>query len=197
MFIRNLRSKSLAQLSDEQLMAGYRASGNPDAVSELFGRYLHLVHAMCMKYADDPEDRSDLVMVIFEKVMTELTQSEVINFNTWLFSLSRNACVSWFRQQQRYASNVENWGAGKKNEDWVVENEASERLYDEQDALETKLSAAIEQLDERQRVCIHLFFFEKKSYKDIAEHTGFDVSDVKSYLQNGKRRLKGLLIPDS
>jgi RNA polymerase sigma factor (sigma-70 family) len=197
MFIRNLRSKSLAQLSDEQLIAGYRSSGNPDSVSELFGRYLHLVHAMCMKYADEPEDRSDLVMVIFEKVMTELAQNEVLNFNTWLFSLSRNVCVSWFRQQQRYASKIENWGNEKKIDDFVVENEASERLYNGEEDLEVKLTAALAQLDERQRVCIHLFFFEKKSYKDIAGHTGFDVSDVKSYLQNGKRRLKGLLIPDS
>lgn len=193
MLIRNLRSKSLAHLSDEQLIAGYRASGNPDIVSELFGRYLHLVHAMCMKYAGDPEDRSDLVMVIFEKVMTELNQSEVINFNTWLFSLSRNACVSWFRQQQRYASKIDNWGAEKKNEELVVEHEASERLYNGEAELEEKLAAALEQLDERQKACIHLFFFEKRSYKDIAAQTGFNVSDVKSYLQNGKRRLRVLL----
>lgn len=193
MFIRNLRSKSLALLSDDQLIAGYRLSGNPDSVSELFGRYLHLVHAISMKYADTPEDRSDLVMMIFEKVMTELAQNEVINFNTWLFSLSRNTCVSWFRQQQRYASKIENWAAEKINEDLVVENEASERLHHGEVGLEQKLVAALEQLDERQKLCIHLFFFEKKSYKAIAEHTGFDVSDVKSYLQNGKRRLKGLL----
>lgn len=193
MFLRSLRSTSLAQLSDEQLIAGYRASGNPEAVSELFGRYLHLVHAMSMKYADDSEDRSDLVMMIFEKVMTELSHNEIHSFNNWLFSLSRNVCVSWFRQRQRYADKIENWGAEKKMDDWVVENEAAERLYNGERSVEEKLSAALQQLDERQRQCIELFFFERKSYKDIAEQTGFEVSDVKSYLQNGKRRLRGLL----
>lgn len=76
-----------------------------------------------------------------------------------------------------------------------MENDASERLYIEEEDIEDRIEEALSQLDERQSACIRLFFFEQKSYKDISDITGFDVSEVKSYLQNGKRRLRGLLSP--
>ncbi len=193
MFIRSIRSKALAGHSDEQLIAAFRISGDQQYPAELFGRYLHLVWGVCVKYAVDPDDRSDMVMSIFEKVLTDLPRADISSFNSWLYMLSRNECVSWLRQRNRYTANLENWGNEKKIEALVVENEASERLNIEEEDFELRLQAALTQLDERQRICIHLFFFERKSYKQISQATGFEVSEVKSHLQNGKRRLKSIL----
>ncbi len=193
MFIRSIRSQSLAAQSDEQLITAFRVSGDERLISELFGRYLHLVHGVCMKYAEAPEDRGDIVMNIFEKMLTDLPKIEIVSFNSWLYALSRNECISWLRQRDRYNARVENWGYEKKSGGLVVENEASERLNTEEEDIEMRLEDALGRLDERQRVCIHLFFFEQMSYKEISKATGFEVSDVKSHLQNGKRRLRSLL----
>jgi RNA polymerase sigma factor (sigma-70 family) len=196
MLFRGNPSKLLADQSDEQLIAAYRASRNARYTAELFSRYLHLVHGVCMKYVYDPDDRSDLVMHIFEKVLNDLPAAEVSNFNSWLYSISRNECVSWLRHRDRHATVfTENWEDEKKSGALVMENDASERLYIEEDEIEGRLEEALLQLDERQSACIRLFFFEEKSYKDISDITGFEVSEVKSYLQNGKRRLRGLLSP--
>ena len=35
-----------------------------------------------------------------------------------------------------------------------------------------------------------MFHFEKKSYEEIENETGFSYKEVKSFLQNGKRNLK-------
>lgn len=193
MFIRSIRSKSLSAHTDEQLIEAFCASGEDRFISELFGRYLHLVYGVCMKYAGDPNDRSDLVMTIFEKVLSDLSQSEISQFNSWLYVLSRNECISWLRRRERHAALMENWEFEKKSELLIVQNDASERLSIEEDELEHRVQEALAKLDEKQRICIHLFFFEKKSYKQISEQTGFEPADVKSYLQNGKRRLKMLL----
>ena len=193
MFIRSIRSQSLAAQSDEQLITAFRVSGDERLISELFGRYLHLVHGVCMKYADAPEDRGDIVMNVFEKMLTDLPKVEITSFNSWLYALSRNECISWLRHRDRYNARVGNWGNEKKSSDLVVENEASERLNTEEEDIEARLEDALGHLDERQRACIHLFFFEQMSYKEISKATGFEVSDVKSHLQNGKRRLRNLL----
>jgi len=42
-------------------------------------------------------------------------------------------------------------------------------------------------LPERQRQCLKLFYIEGFSAKEVAEATGFDDKQVKSYLQNGRR----------
>jgi RNA polymerase sigma-70 factor (ECF subfamily) len=52
---------------------------------------------------------------------------------------------------------------------------------------------SIMQLDGKQRVCIDLFYLQNKSYADIQSATGFTFMEVKSYIQNGKRKLKLLL----
>ena len=45
-----------------------------------------------------------------------------------------------------------------------------------------------------QRLCIEQFYLHKKSYVDIADETGYTLMQVKSYIQNGKRNLRMLLL---
>ena len=52
------------------------------------------------------------------------------------------------------------------------------------------LSAAIQHLNQEQKLCIDLFYLQKLSYREIEEKTGFSFQQVKSYIQNGKRNLR-------
>ena len=52
------------------------------------------------------------------------------------------------------------------------------------------LSLALKQLNKEQQQCVTLFYLEKKSYQDITDVTEFDLMQVKSHIQNGKRNLK-------
>jgi RNA polymerase sigma-70 factor (ECF subfamily) len=63
---------------------------------------------------------------------------------------------------------------------------ANEKTYD-------LLEEAIQELSEEQRQCVILFYLKKNSYQQISEKTGFNLMQVKSYIQNGKRNLKILL----
>jgi RNA polymerase sigma-70 factor (ECF subfamily) len=56
------------------------------------------------------------------------------------------------------------------------------------------LQDAVTRLSEEQKQCIELFYFKQKSYKEVSDLTGYSVNEVKSYLQNGKRNLKGALV---
>ena len=55
------------------------------------------------------------------------------------------------------------------------------------------LEEAIAELDEAQQRCIRLFYLEEKSYQEVAEISGYNMNQVKSYIQNGKRNLKILM----
>ena len=48
----------------------------------------------------------------------------------------------------------------------------------------------LHQLKDEQRTCLELFFLKEKSYKDVAEMTGYSIKEVKSHIQNGKRNLR-------
>ena len=60
-------------------------------------------------------------------------------------------------------------------------------------SLETDLVAmekAILLLPTEQKLCVELFYLQNKCYKEIVEITNYELSKVKSYIQNGKRNLK-------
>lgn len=63
-------------------------------------------------------------------------------------------------------------------------------LDDEQGELNQALRDCIEKLKEDQKKCVELFYFENKSYREIAALPGMDEKKVKSLLQNAKRNLK-------
>jgi len=55
---------------------------------------------------------------------------------------------------------------------------------------EEALNYCMAKLSEPQRISVTKFFYEDMSYADIVEVTGYDMKNVKSYIQNGKRNLK-------
>jgi len=52
------------------------------------------------------------------------------------------------------------------------------------------VSLTEKKLNSEQKKSIELFYFQKKSYQEIVDETGFELKKVKSYIQNGKRNLK-------
>lgn len=63
----------------------------------------------------------------------------------------------------------------------------------EREQMLTLLDKSLPQLREEQRQCIHLFYLEEKSYKQVAMETGFTLNEVKTHIQNGKLNLKKIL----
>ena len=55
------------------------------------------------------------------------------------------------------------------------------------------LESAMMQLNDKQRVCIDLFYLQQKTYDEVSNQTGYTSNEVKSYIQNGKRNLKNTL----
>ncbi len=171
-------------LSDVELVAKYRASGDLNLVSELFGRYTAMIYGVCVKYLRDRDDAKDAVMQVFEKLPSALQNHEIANFKSWLYVMARNHCLMQIRALK-----------GKKFEDLDrLGMEFSPDAHpDDEPELEgdlNKLEKCLQTLSNDQKTCVRLFFLDQKCYKDISDETGYDYNQVKSYIQNGKRNLK-------
>ena len=175
------------QLSDEELIRRYSSSENTEYVGELFSRYSHLVFGICLNFLKDRNDSKDAVITIFERIIHELKKQEVDKFKNWLFSVSRNYCLNQIRSKNRLSLREKIFSDEFENE-IVSETE----LTDNEQEVEI-IQQAIKELKEEQSICIHLFYFEQKSYADIVVETGYSNEQVKSYIQNGKRNLKNIL----
>ena len=77
-----------------------------------------------------------------------------------------------------------------------VAEEAENLLLDEDTLDENNIAViheAIRKINPEQKICIELFYLQKKSYKDIEEITGYSFKQIKSFIQNGKRNLRKIL----
>lgn len=55
------------------------------------------------------------------------------------------------------------------------------------------LDYCLEQLNEQQKTCVQLFYYQGHSYKDIAVMRSEEVGRVRSNIQNGRRNLKNCI----
>ena len=178
----------ISDYSEENLLQAFVESGDASFFGELYRRYIPLLYGLCLKYLNNKEGAQDAVMDIFEVLVEKIPQYEINNFRTWLYSVAKNHCLQLLRKEKQI--NFINIEEG------VVENQAIFTLTDiaqsqeETEALEYCLTT----LPEEQRVSINYFFYDDKSYADIVDVTGFALSKVKSYIQNGKRNLKNCII---
>lgn len=166
-------------LSEQEKIQNYIRTGDLKWVGELYKEYIHLVYGVGLKYLKNKDDAQDAVSQIFEKLIVELKKHQVTNFKSWLFVLTKNYCLMELRRTKR----VEN----SSIED--MEFALPVHHYEEQ-IDETGLAECIQQLKEKQKRCVELFYLSEMCYQDISEELDITLNDVKSAIQNGKRNLK-------
>jgi len=191
-FILRLHSRRKLQgISDEDLSIRFAASSDNKIIDELFGRYVHLVFALCMKYFKDEEQAKDTTMTIFENLGEKLKKFEIKNFKSWLCTVARNTCLMELRKNKNEIP-IEQTELSRMQH---MENGEEMHLMDEDINKKENLILYLHQLNDNQRICLDMMYFRKKSYKEIAEKTGLSMSEVKSHIQNGKRNLRNLMKP--
>jgi len=180
------------ELTDADLIARYQSARNEAYFEELFARYQDKVFPICFKLLRNKEESHDACMEIFEKVRKALPQNQVDKFNDWLYVVIKNHCYDQIRKRKmRLATGIDD----EEIEKILWKNGHCERPYDEIDRQDQfrEVEAALNRLDEQQRICVEHFYRQGESYKVIAEETGYTLKQVKSYLQNGLRNLRIML----
>jgi RNA polymerase sigma factor (sigma-70 family) len=170
--------------TDMELLALYKQTGDSAVLAELYQRYMELLYAVCLKYLKEPETAKDAVMSIFEELISKLKKHEVTNFKGWVYAVTRNHCLMQLRSatplhtkemdEERMQLTEELHLNGVKEKEWHL----------------NLMGECLEGLSADQKRTVELFYLEEKSYKTIAELSGFDHNKVRSLIQNGRRNLK-------
>jgi RNA polymerase sigma-70 factor, ECF subfamily len=172
-------------LSDEALLAVFLQDGANEQLGVLYERYIPMVFGVCLKIFRDKQLAEDAVMGIYEEVNRKIRDHEVGHFRGWLYVLARNYCLMELRRQKRRPTDLH---APETMERYDAVEEAAEfELPTDQP---TALNHCLETLQHWQQQCVKWFYFDDKSYKEIAELIQEEVGKVRSYIQNGRRNLR-------
>ena len=177
-------NKNPSSYSDAELVTHYQKSGDMEYLGILYQQYTELIYGVCLKILKSETEAEDAYMTIFEKLAEKVKQHEIQQFRPWLKVLVRNHCLEILRKKNKHLT-VSYDGEFMQSEEFVhplIEDAAIEEME--------SLDKCLEELTGEQKKCVQLFYFENKSYKEIAAQKLMEVGKIRSFIQNGRRNLK-------
>ncbi|MDR1787332.1 MAG: sigma-70 family RNA polymerase sigma factor [Treponema sp.] len=167
---------------DELLIIAQIIGGEKELFRLLVARYERAVFGMGLSFFRNREDALDYSQEVFLKVYNNLSRFEGrARFSTWLYRIAYNTAVNGVERRREYRSLAEDAPAppGDTPERTVIRNAARAAVLE-----------AIDGLPERYRICLDLFFFYDRSFREIEEITGFPVGTIKSHVFRAKKALR-------
>lgn len=144
----------------------------------------------------------DLVQEVFLRVWrARKSYKPAAKFTTWVFRIAHNVASNALRDRRRrkefqVATGPAETSAIMSLEQMAIATSAAMPLRKLDTAERADIvRAAVEALNERQRMALLLCNFERLSYQEIAQTMGLSVQAVKSLLSRARLNLKTLLQP--
>ncbi len=166
-------------LTDELLVEEFKSSRDVRYFEELFARYRRGVYYLCVGFAGNGAVAEELVQEIFLRVYRKIDLFTGGSFRSWFYTLARRHCLNYLEVMP-----------DKPVDDKMGEEAFAERIADPLAAAQVK--TVLRALSPPQRICLKLFYIEGYTYKEIAKLTGYAEKEIKSHIQNGRRRFRNI-----
>lgn len=141
-------------------------------------KYIDTVYRVAFSMLKNPHDADDVTQDTFLKLYTSSGkfQSDA-HVKNWLIKVSVNSCKNIFWAKWRNSENIDDY---------------AERLRFESQE-ESELFCAVNALDRKYRIVVHLYYFEGYSTKEIAQLLSTSENTVSSRLHRARGMLRKLM----
>ena len=167
---------------DDAVILEQILTGNRELFRLIVKRHESAVYRMGLGFLRNAEDASDFTQDVFIKVFRSLPGFQGRSrFSTWLYKIAYNTALNNVKRKKDYRSLAE--------DDILPDTDTPERIMVRK-TIRDAVRESIEDLPEKFRVCIDLFFFYDRSYQEIEMITGFPVNTIKSHVFRAKKLLR-------
>jgi RNA polymerase sigma-70 factor (ECF subfamily) len=176
--------------SDEELVLRMER-GDRAALEALFDRYFNLIFGIALRILHDRSEAEDLVQDIFLRLFEKVRGFDPSKGSgrTWIVQIAYRKAFDRRASLKKRPSydgteieEIENTFSGGR----TVEEKIADCLTGEQ------LHAAFEELEERQRRTLELYFFEGLDLREISERMGETFENARHFYYRGLDRLRKL-----
>lgn len=170
--------KQLHQLSDEELAVAY-INGNNSAFDLLLSRNQSKIFSYILFVVRDRDMANDVFQETFVKVITKLQQGRYTvsgKFCAWVMRIAHNVMMDYYREHRadRIVEVTEDNDLSNFS-DGVLEEQNIETQFVNYQVL-SDVKKMMNQLPVTQREVVYMRFFQKLSFKEIAETTNVSIN---------------------
>lgn len=168
---------------NEQELIAQAIDGNDEAYAALVDRYKEGLYRHCFKFMRDEDEAEDIAQEAFIKAYLHLDRYDPkFRFSTWLYKIATNLALMHLRKRRSVRMDedeLDKVPSGLPGTDALARNR--------------ELNEAVEALPLRHRTVVSMYYWQGKSYLEIAKHMGTSVGSVKSWMSRAKKQLKEVL----
>lgn len=189
----SIKIRNVQKLTDEELLACYRAESSPSSaqahINELFGRHHAKVASWCLSITGDVNTASDMAQEVFLKAFQRLDSFRgESKFTTWLYSIARYHCLDELRSRRTRPQEdvdapideIEDLSAGGIFAD--IERRESREILQQ---------LIRESLDETETKAMTLHYVHELPLDSVSRMLGLtNPSGAKAHIVNARRKLK-------
>lgn len=169
--------------SDNQLMLQVR-EGNLEKLGILFNRHQKTLYNFFLRLTNDRKSSEDLVQEVFLRILKyRHSYRGDGKFTNWMFHISRNAQVDFFKKQHREQ-------AMSDDEQEIISQDANPGDALEQNQEIRLLRKALAQLPNEKKEVLILSRYQGLKYEDIAAIQGCQVGTVKARVHRAIKDLR-------
>lgn len=178
------------EVADEDLLVGYRSTGDRDLFAQLVHRYERELYSYLRRYLGDAEMAEDAFQAAFMQVHLKCDQfEEGRRFRPWLYTIATNQAIDAQRRNRRHRV-VSLDRASQSTRDDEVGKLADLLVSDAGDPMDEAsryeraewVERALAELSESMRCVVQLVYYRCLKYREAADILDIPVGTVKSRL---------------
>lgn len=179
--------QELQRLGDDEVMASLQA-GCDDALAVLFDRYHRLVYSIALRIVRDAGEAEEVSQTVFLDFYRAAAQFDPAKGTTkgWLLQYAYHRALS----RKRHLSVRRFYAAEPETPPEPTDPSAfTDRSLEQRDLLQKALAS----LGDPQRRVIERAIYDGRSMKEIAEHTGETLVNVRHHYYRGLKKLRAFI----
>jgi len=188
-------SEAKQDVTDEQLVASYRKTGEAVHFEVLMRRYERELFTFLRRFLGNAQHAEDVFQGTFLSVHLRIEQFETgKRFRPWLYAIASNKAIDFMRRNKRHQmTSLDHSSKSGDSDESIVHRLASGEACPDELAMHNETGArvreAVRQLNEPTQQLIHLAFYQGLKYADIAEILQIPLGTVKSRVFTAVRKL--------
>lgn len=179
--------------TDEQEIADFAAarSGDQAAFARLYDRHAAVVLSLCRRLSlTEAEDATQETFIRAYRLLEKVESANKLR--PWLYGIARRVCSEFSRARQRRKRHEAQAMLTKTAEQTSKAMTTDERVEHAEQL--QQLDKAIDQLDDRQRLAIHLYYLEKDPIEAANSALGLSRSGYYKLLAKARDNLARLML---
>lgn len=169
---------------DEQDLIYLAQNGDKAAFMALYEKYADKIYVFVVGRIQNAADAEDILSLIWEKILVHLKNFEGSledSFKCWIFTIARNTIYRYYREhspEKRFINLTTDLNLFQLDPEGCVD------FFEKE-----KIRKLIERLPQKQKLAVHLKYFNDLKNKEIALHLNQSEKTVASNLSRALKKL--------